>query len=159
MKKITIGLWFLTILGLFFYSFTQVDLNLTLIKHPFINQIIKSFQYLGYFQRPLSTIIFLLLLLLLFLLYFSFMALAKKGNLSRREFWLVIICTSVILLFSYPAFSYDIFNYMFDAKTIVIYHQSPWHTKPLDFIGHCRFIYSGYFLSWCFRYGRLFRPT
>ncbi|MBI5123183.1 hypothetical protein HZA75_04980 [Candidatus Roizmanbacteria bacterium] len=135
MKKITIGLWFFTILGLFFYSFTQVDLNLTLIKHPFINQIIKSFQYLGYFQRPLSTYIFLLFVLLLFLLYFLFLALAKNGNLSRREFWLVIICTSVILLFSYPAFSYDIFNYMFDAKTIVIYHQSPWYTKPLDFIG------------------------
>lgn len=135
MKKITIFLWFFTILGLFFYSFTQVDLNLTLIRHPLINQIVKSFQYLGYFQRPLSTYLYLFLLLMLFVLYFSFLILAKKGKLTRREFWLVIISTSVILLFSYPAFSYDIFNYMFDAKTIVFYHASPWQYRPLYFVG------------------------
>ncbi len=135
MKKITIFLWFFAIIGLFFYSFTQVDLNLTLIRHPFFNQIIKSFQYIGYFQRPLATYLYLFLLLLLFLLYFSFLALAKKGKLSRREFWIVIIFTSVILLFSYPAFSYDIFNYMFDAKTIVFYHSNPWLYKPLYFAG------------------------
>ncbi len=135
MKKVTIFLWFLTILGLFFYSFTQVDLNLTLIRHPLFNQIVKSFQYVGYFQRPLSTYLYLFLLLVLFLLYCSFLALAKKGKLSRREFWMVIIFTSVILLFSYPAFSYDIFNYMFDAKTIVFYHSNPWLYKPLYFVG------------------------
>lgn len=135
MKKITIVLWFFAILSLFFYSFAQVDLNLTLIRHPFFNHIIKSFQTVGYFQRPLSTYLYLLLLFLLFILYFSFLSLAKKGEFSRREFWVIIIVSSIILLFSYPAFSYDIFNYMFDAKTIVFYHSNPWVYKPLYFVG------------------------
>ncbi len=126
MKKFVFVFWFLNVIGLFLYSLTQVDLNLTLSRAPLINSIVKVFQNIGYFQRPLSTTIFLVLILLLFALYLILLYLSKKGKLSRREFWWLIILTSAVLLFSYPAFSYDIFNYMFDAKTIVFYQQNPW---------------------------------
>ncbi len=129
LKKVTIVLWFTAIIGLLFYSYTQIDLNLTITRNISLNNVLKSFQYIGYFQRPMSTVIYLVLLLLLFTLYLIFICL----KLSRREVWLLIIPTAVILLFSYPAFSYDIFNYMFDAKTIAFYHQNPWQYRPLDF--------------------------
>ena len=38
-----------------------------------------------------------------------------------------------LLFVSYPAFAHDIFNYMFDARTIVKYGQNPYFTTPLDF--------------------------
>ncbi len=135
MKKIIYFFWILTTIFLLFYSYTQVDLNLTLSRVPLIDQIVKSFQFIGYFQRPLSTVIFLFLLLTLYILYFLLLILAKKGDMTRREFWILILLTSSILLFSYPAFSYDLFNYMFDAKTILVYHQNPWQLRPLDFPG------------------------
>jgi len=41
----------------------------------------------------------------------------------------------VMLLFSYPAFSKDMFNYMFTAKTFFIYHKNPYAVIPLQFQG------------------------
>lgn len=135
MKKFISLFWFLTITGLFLYSFTQVDLNLTLSKVPLINNTIRAFQSIGYFQRPLSTVIFLSLTVILYTLYFILLLLSRKGQVSQKEFWFLLIGTSAVLLFSYPAFSYDLFNYMFDAKTIVFYQSNPWQYRPLDFIG------------------------
>src|SRR5205814_411517 len=40
-----------------------------------------------------------------------------------------------ILFFAYNAFSYDLFNYIFDAKIFVHYHQNPYFHKALDFPG------------------------
>ena len=55
-------LYLLALLALGAYSFSQIDLNLTLFQfQPYLD-----FQYwltqLGYFNRPLSTAIFLLIL-------------------------------------------------------------------------------------------------
>ena len=51
-------LFLITILFVFFYSFTQVDLSLTLSRASFITTLQRSFQYIGYFNRPLSTVLF-----------------------------------------------------------------------------------------------------
>lgn len=40
-----------------------------------------------------------------------------------------------VLALSYNAFSYDLFNYLFDAKIFTFYHQNPYLHKPLDFTG------------------------
>ena len=40
-----------------------------------------------------------------------------------------------ILVLSYPAFSADMFNYMFTAKTIVVYHKNPYVVLPIQFSG------------------------
>ncbi|MEM4230351.1 MAG: hypothetical protein QXF25_00530 [Candidatus Pacearchaeota archaeon] len=45
----------------------------------------------------------------------------------------MIIITAIILSFSYNAFSYDLFNYIFDAKIITYYQQNPYFHKALDF--------------------------
>ncbi len=133
MKKFFFALWFITIFLLLVYSFTQVDLNLTLSRVPLVNNTVKTFQAIGYFQRPLSTAFYLTILTALSGLYFVFLRLSSQGRITRREFWVLLIITATVLLFSYPAFSYDIYNYMFDAKTIVLYHKNPWQFRPLDF--------------------------
>ena len=135
MKKLIIFLWLLSTLSLFFYSFTQVDLNLTLSKVPLISGITKSFQYIGYFQRPLSLYLYIGILLMLFISYFGLIGLVRKKKISERNIWTLLLLTAGVLVFSYPAFSYDIYNYMFDAKTILVYQSSPWQFRPLDFPG------------------------
>lgn len=133
MKKFSwlISSYFLVIFGLFFYSYTQVDLSLTLSRASIFQTIEKAFQYIGYFQRPSSTDIYLTLLGFLFLFYFIF--LSKANRISRATFWKIIIAVSVILAFSYNGFSYDLFNYIFDAKIITHYHLNPYLYKALDF--------------------------
>src|SRR5579872_2939572 len=99
------------IIALFLYSYTQVDLSLTFSRASFFQTVEKWFQHIGYFQRPLSTEIFLIILLFLFFFYGFFLLMTFKNKLSYKQFWKITIITSAILFFSYNAFSYDIFNY------------------------------------------------
>ncbi len=121
------------ILALFLYSFTQTDLGLTIIKIKSLHAIENAFQYVGYFERPLSTALYIGIILLLFIFYGLFLILAYKRLLSRKLIWLTVIITTVILAFSYNAFSYDLFNYIFDAKIVTFYQQNPYQHKALDY--------------------------
>jgi hypothetical protein len=127
-KRLFIG-YLLASIGLFLFSYTQVDLSLTLSRLSIYQTVEKSFQYVGFYQRPLSTGIFLLLVTVFFILYLH--ALKTK----QLSIWRIVIGMTIILVFSYPAFSYDIFNYMFDAKTVLVYHKIPYLVTPLQFAG------------------------
>ncbi len=131
-KFLSIG-YLLSVIGLFLYSYTQVDLNLTLSQWSIWQVIQKFFQDIGWFQRSLSTVIYLVILISLFTFYLAFLWLVKKGRLSVKQFWGLIIISSVILLFSYNAFSYDLFNYLFDARIFTFHGQNPYLFKALDF--------------------------
>lgn len=131
--KIITASYLLTTLFLFLYSYTQVDLNLTLSQWSVWQIIQKWFQNIGWFQRPLSTVIYVLIIFLLTIHYFLFLWLAKKNKLSISKFWRILIPASIILLFSYNAFSYDLFNYMFDARIFTFHHQNPYIHKALDY--------------------------
>jgi hypothetical protein len=126
-------LFLLTTIALFIYSFTQVDLSLTLSKSSVYQVVEKYLQNIGFFQRPLSTLIFIIILCLMFMIYGLFLFLAKKGKLSLKHLVILIISTTAILAFSYNAFSYDLFNYIFDAKIISHYHLSPYVFRAIDF--------------------------
>lgn len=131
--KIIATAYLLTIFFLFLYSYTQVDLNLTLSQWSVWQIIQKWFQNIGWFQRPLSTIIYVLIIFLLTTHYFLFLWMVKKNKLSISRFWRILIPASIILLFSYNAFSYDLFNYMFDARIFTFHHQNPYIHKALDY--------------------------
>src|SRR3989344_2200797 len=125
--------YILIIIALFLYSFTQVDLNLTLSQFSLWQIAQKFFQHIGYFNRPLSASFYIIIVLLLFGLYTFFLYLASKNKISKKRVWFLTIISTVILSFSYNAFSYDLFNYMFDAKIITHYAQNPYLHKALDF--------------------------
>ena len=127
--------YFSAVFALFLYSFTQVDLSLTLSRVSFWQSIQKSFQYIGFFQRPQSAIIFSVILVILFIFYSLFLYLSLKNKISVKTLRLLIAGSFVLLVFSYNAFSYDLFNYIFDAKILTFYHQNPFLHKPIDFIG------------------------
>lgn len=137
MKKIwfLIAGYLLVALGFFIYSFTQVDLSLTFSQSSVWQVVQRSLQYIGYFQRPLSTGIFIVFLFLFFGFYILFLKFAEKNKISRKQLWFLIFALTIILTFSYNAFSYDLFNYIFDAKIVTYYHQNPYDHKALDYAG------------------------
>lgn len=122
-------------IALFLYSYTQVDLNLTLSQISIWQSIQKTFLSIGYYQRPLSTGFFIVIIAALFVLYLIVLSQAAKEALSVKQVWNIIIVVLCILLLSYPAFSYDMFNYMFTAKTVLVYQKNPYGVIPLQFSG------------------------
>lgn len=133
LSKIASSLFVLTIISLFLYSYTQVDLSLTLSRMSLWQVIEKAFQYIGYFQRPLSTGLYISILLLMYFCYVCFLIAIHKKQYNRKTIWSLILFTAVLLTFSYNAFSYDLFNYIFDAKIVTHYFQNPYIHKALDF--------------------------
>lgn len=123
----------LSLVGVFLYSFTQIDLSLALSRNESLQEIVRLFQQIGYFQRPLSTFIYILLLLLLFGFYITFLWFAHRKKMSEKYAWSLVIAAIILLTFSYNAFSYDLFNYIFDAKIVTNYGQNPYIHKALDF--------------------------
>lgn len=117
------------ILALFaLYSFSLLDLNLTLLNANLWTQFRNAMIQFGYFQRLNSTIAFILLLTVITALHLYFVKKYKKYSPTRMS--LVI---AAILIFSYPFLSHDLFNYMFDAKILSFYHQNPYLHRALDF--------------------------
>jgi hypothetical protein len=122
-----------TLFCLFVYSFTQIDLNLTLSSVPVYQLIQKQLIQIGYFNRPLSTCIYIIILLLLFLFFYVFIYLAKHNKLNEKKIKILFSISILFLFLSYSAFSHDLFNYMFDARIVTKYHLNPYYFKALDF--------------------------
>lgn len=133
LKKLLPTLWIFCALLLFFYSFVQVDLGLTLSRASFLQSIQKTFQYVGYFNRPLSTYLFCSLVALFSGMYIYTLYLSWKNKINILTIRHIVLFVGVILLFSYNAFSYDLFNYIFDAKIVTRYHENPYVRKALDY--------------------------
>ncbi len=131
--KLFLILYLLLTILLFLYSFTQVDLGLTLTKTSALTTVQHAFQYIGYFNRPLSTGIYLAIIFFLFGLYLWSLRLVIKRKITKKMVWLIIFCVSSVLVFSYNAFSHDIFNYIFDAKIVTYYKENPYFKKALDY--------------------------
>ncbi|MDD3679557.1 MAG: hypothetical protein PHX72_01735 [Candidatus Shapirobacteria bacterium] len=120
---------------LFVLSYFWVDLNLTLISWGPGNQVLERLKWLGYFNRPLSSRLYLAIILLLVLIqiYLLFSRLIYRESLRK----LLILAGAVILLCSlaYPFLSHDIFSYLFDAKIVWHYQKNPYLYSPDQFTG------------------------
>lgn len=123
-------------LSLLFFSYTQVDLNLTLSQQSFVKDIQSVFQHIGFYQRPIATVWFIGTVFGLFFQFFFLLYGVYKNKITRKQLYILIGITSFIVFFSFPAaFSYDIFNYIFTAKTVILYKTNPYAITPLDFQG------------------------
>ena len=119
--KIFFATWILFIL----YSFTRLDLNLT-----FYRFVPKFFQTFGFYQRPMATILYILLCLSLFFVYLKNTKGSGPKDLTLLK-WLIAIGLTGIL--AYPMFSYDIFNYLFNAKMVLIFKANPHIQTAINF--------------------------
>lgn len=132
-KKIISGLiiYIILLFILLVYSYSQIDLNLTLSSNNLYQEIQSQLINLGYYNRFLSGIIFTLLISFLFLVYSLFLGISDR--LPTKTVRNVVLLSVLILIFSYPAFSHDIFNYMFDARIVTKYFSNPYIHTALDY--------------------------
>lgn len=126
--KVILGVFFLSVAGLAVYSYALIDPNLTLINHPYWIAFRDPMVHLGYNMRSTSANIYIFLLVVLYLSHLFFVKKYKKLDPVR-----VSLIIGGILLFSYPLFSHDLFNYIFDAKILTFYGKNPYQYMPGDF--------------------------
>lgn len=119
-------LYFVVILLFSIYSYSLVDLNLTLFNHKLWDNFRSFIIQIGYFNRGLSTTIFFSGIIIFYCLYF----LVKKIKPNPIKLALVI---GIVSLIAYPFLSHDFFNYMFDAKILTFYGKNPYLFRALDF--------------------------
>ena len=105
---------------------------------------------LGYYNRQLSVLIFLVITAALFIFYIYFLR-------SSKNVVVLILLIMALGIFSYPAFSHDIFNYIFDARIVVFHHANPYLSTALMFPDDTW----TRFMNWTHRtypYGPIFLP-
>jgi hypothetical protein len=125
--------WLLLLFSLTVYSYSQIDLNLTLSSFAPYQVWQRRLIRLGYFQRPVSTVFFVGLMFGMGVVSRFLVERVRRGQLGRRELWGLILASVFVLLPSYPAFSHDVFNYLFNARVVSRYHLNPYEVRPLDF--------------------------
>jgi len=130
-----IFLYSLIFLSLTIFSYSQVDLNLNLSKNETYLLFENQMKQLGFYNRPFSFWIFVFLSTILIILYLGILIkiLKNKNNILPKlsPFYLLPL---TFYLFAYPAFlSYDIFNYLFDAKILTKYYQNPYFHFALQY--------------------------
>lgn len=125
-------LYILGLISLSIYSYSQVDLNLTLSANHYYLWFQSLLTNLGYYQRYLSAGVYFVIISLLFVAYQLIIARTVNG-ISRKKIIILVSSICIIGLIAYVAFSYDFFNYLFDARIITKYGQNPYFFKPQDF--------------------------
>lgn len=126
--KINLILYGLFLICFSIYSYALVDLNFTLINSTFWENFRNWIIQLGYFNRELSSYIYVFFIIGLFYFHYYFIKQSKAVSAFRLS-----IVIALTLFFSYNFLSHDFFNYLFDAKILTYYHQNPYTTKALDF--------------------------
>lgn len=111
------------------YSYSQIDLNLTLFQASWFLAFQKWIIYLGYFNRPISTAIFIVIIVLLFVFYLLFFW--HRNKISRRDLAILLGALAVLGLVSYPAFSHDLFNSIFYPRLIFEHGANPYNATAL----------------------------
>lgn len=133
--RLIIALYVFVLSILTIYSYGFVDPNLTLSTNPFYQKFHQPLFELIFNNRPLATYIFIFIIFLFTIFYLLFLWLGLKRKLNIKKVKWLIGLTVGVLIFSYPAFSYDIFNYILTAKVTFFYGENPYITMPIELIG------------------------
>lgn len=115
------------------WSFSLTDPNLLYINSPQFVAFQASIRSIN--VSPLHLVsMYIGLIAMSFILYgIGLKALSEKKSLLRP----LVLFTGVlsfILLFANPALSHDLFNYIFNAKMVVIYHANPHIQTALQYM-------------------------
>jgi len=134
------------------FSYAFLDPNLTLTSFGPYLKMQKTIREWGMYNKPQSTVVFIVLSSLLFTVYAG---LCRASSTLRRDYLLKIaLLIGLIMLFSYPAFSHDIFNYIFNAKMVLQYGGNPHTRSAIEFadpmLGFMRNVHTPapYFYGW-----------
>lgn len=108
------------------WSYSQIDPNLLLSTNPSVvamEQTMLAFSH----NRQAVTIWYEATIAVLFLLYFALWFVMQRQTvvLKKAGILLFLVIAFAFTLLSHPALSHDIYNYIFNAKIIWVYHADP----------------------------------
>jgi hypothetical protein len=118
------------VFGVFSYGF--IDPNMTISTSPLFLRLDAPLVNIVYYHRPWATVLFASMLVLLWIFYGIFLRKQTTIFPSWKKFVLIVGISSIILACSYPALSYDLFNYMTTAKVTFHYHENPYLVMPIE---------------------------
>lgn len=114
------------------FSYGFVDANLVLSKSTVYQNMQRYVSQVVFGDRVHAAIGYVVVLLVLFLLYVYVLHLVRTQILKKRNLYQIIIITAGILLFAYPAFSHDMFNYMLTSRLTFFYQENPYIVMPIE---------------------------
>jgi len=121
----------LTLYSIFSYSLTAP--NLVLSQNPLFWDF-QSLMWKTFFnQREVLTITYISLMTGIFASFGGLIYSLRKTTLTFKKTFLILGLLILPLLFSNNALSYDVFNYIFNAKMVVVYQADPHLQVALDF--------------------------
>jgi hypothetical protein len=128
--------WILYSLGLAAYSlwsFALTDPNLVYMSwSPYWQY--QQWIWSTVFANPiLLTLIYSTCIIVLFLIYGWVWKTAKHQAYNWRQWAIIWLLTISPLLLSNNALSHDVFNYMFNAKMVLVYHANPHEVVALNY--------------------------
>lgn len=114
------------------YSFGFIDRNLPFITHPVFQSLQQPLGAIIYEKREWAGLLYIVFISGLFICYLYF--LRNKTGLSRITSnpvgFFLVVATGFIL--SFPALSYDIFNYMTTARIAFLHQENPYIVMPVE---------------------------
>lgn len=115
---------------LFLFLFTIFTWSFVGLNFPFLtNNVLFDFvQPIPWFFGGIYSVF----VIVFFFFYLLFLQNVQKGIVKSKQAWKLIVLTVLILLPSFPAFSYDIFNYMATARVTFFYRENPYIVMPIE---------------------------
>ena len=107
--------------------------NLVLSTRPFYWQLQTYLWENFYADRPFVTTAYICLVFLLCVSWWGVYHFFLRHKTNFRQFRHLFLITILPFLFSYNALSYDVFNYLFNAKMVIHYHANPHVQTATDF--------------------------
>jgi hypothetical protein len=111
-------------------SFGFIDPHLSLPFAPGSRPIEELLRFMVYRRSIDVSLFYAGALLIWYAAYANSLRSAMKGNIRKIPGWLVVIIG--IALLSFPALSYDIFNYIATAKVTYQYKENPYVVMPIE---------------------------
>jgi hypothetical protein len=124
-KKLSLLSYILLLTFLVAFSYGFVDPNFPYQPPEFLHDLVFT-------QRGLATVLYSTIILALFVFYGFFLHRIGKKKLDVGNVWRLIFISTGILFFAFPAFSFDIFNYIATAKVTYLYRENPYIVMPVE---------------------------
>ncbi len=119
-------LYIIVLIAFSVFSWLFIDANFPLHVLP---QTLRSFTY---DHKAWTVGIYTALFLLLFFSYGVILWNVRKKRIPYHQIIFLIASTVIVLFFSFPAFSFDIFNYIATAKITFLYKENPYIVMPIE---------------------------
>lgn len=128
--RISWWIYLLFAISFFFFSWGFADPNFLAVSPGIVRSILMPLITFFDLHRGIVTALYIVIISGIFLCYF-FM-LSDKHSVHFPAFKRWIISVAVIFVLSYPAFSFDIFNYVLTSRVMYQYRENPYITQPIE---------------------------